>query len=141
VIVVVLDTNVLASGFVRPGPPPGRLLAAWRAGRFTLATSEHILAELSHTLEAPYSRRHLSPAEAAANLALVRERARLVTPTLAVHGVATHPEDDLILAAAVGSGADYLVTGDTQLLRLGRYAGVAIVAPAAFLALLDAPPA
>jgi predicted nucleic acid-binding protein len=57
--------------------------------------------------------------------------------TVVVAGIATHPEDDLVLAAAVSAGADYLVTGDKQLLRIGRYEGVTIVSPRDFLTLLD----
>ena len=48
-------------------------------------------------------------------------------------GVATHPEDDLVLATAVSAQADYLVTRDRQLLKLGSYQGVAIVSPTEFL--------
>lgn len=41
---VVLDTNVVASG-VFFGGVPGRILAAWAAGDFTLVLSPQILAE------------------------------------------------------------------------------------------------
>ncbi len=53
--------------------------------------------------------------------------------TISVQGVATHPEDDLILATAVSGGAQYLVTGDRQLLKLGNYQGVQIVTARDFL--------
>jgi predicted nucleic acid-binding protein len=60
-----------------------------------------------------------------------------VTPiTVQVTGVASHPEDDLVLAAAVSAGADYLVTGDKQLLSLGRYQELGICSPPTFLELL-----
>ena len=61
-----------------------------------------------------------------------------VPVTAQVQGVATHPEDDLILATAISGNADYLVTGDRQLLALGSYGGVRIVTPRDFLAILDA---
>ena len=56
----------------------------------------------------------------------------MVVITVEVSGVATHPEDDLVLAAAVSAGADYLVTGDKQLLKLGRYQGATILSPRDF---------
>jgi predicted nucleic acid-binding protein len=60
------------------------------------------------------------------------------TPITAdVLGVATHPEDDLILATAVSAQADYLVTGDRHLLALGMFHGVQIVSPREFLTILD----
>jgi predicted nucleic acid-binding protein len=58
--------------------------------------------------------------------------------TVEVRGVATHPEDDLILATAISARADYLVTGDRQLQALGSYQGVQIVSPRQFLTILQA---
>jgi predicted nucleic acid-binding protein len=43
----------------------------------------------------------------------------------------------LILATAVSGGADYLVAGDKQLLKLGSFEGVRIVDSRAFLDILD----
>jgi len=59
------------------------------------------------------------------------------TLTQDVHGVATHPEDDLILATAVSGQTDYLVTGDAHLQRLGTYQGIVIVSPRQFLEVLE----
>jgi predicted nucleic acid-binding protein len=50
-----------------------------------------------------------------------------------VQGVATHPEDDVILATAVSVKADYLVTGDSKLQQVGVYRGVAILSPRRFV--------
>ena len=62
----------------------------------------------------------------------------VVQITVAVEGVATHPEDDLILATALSGQVEYLVTLDRQLLGLCSYGGVQIVSPQAFLAILAA---
>jgi predicted nucleic acid-binding protein len=43
----------------------------------------------------------------------------------------------VILATAVSARADYLVTGDRQLLALGEYQGVQMVTPRDFLAILS----
>jgi len=136
VITVVLDTNVLAAGFVRPEPAPGQLLAAWLAGAYMLIVSDHILTELARTFEEPYFRHHLTPEQRANNLALVREEATITPLTAQVTGIATHPEDDLVLATAVSGQAQYLVTGDKKLQQLGTYQGVTILSPRAFLELL-----
>lgn len=135
-IKAVLDTNVLASGFVRPEPPPGQVLAAWRAGLFTLVVSEHVLAELAATFGGSYFRRHLTPRQRASNLALVRNEAIITLLTTEVHGIASHPEDDIILATAVSCQADYLVTGDSNLQEVGSYRGVSIISPRQFLEIL-----
>jgi predicted nucleic acid-binding protein len=58
-----------------------------------------------------------------------------------VVGVATHPEDDLVLAAAVSAGATYFVTGDRRFrLRVPGFQGVQLVSPTEFVAILDAAP-
>ena len=62
-IVAVLDTNVLASGFVgedKPESSPGELIRRWRTGSFILVVSEHILTELASTFTDPYFTRRLS---------------------------------------------------------------------------------
>lgn len=68
---------------------------------------------------------------------MLRYRSAITPLTATVNGVATHPEDDLVLAAAVSARADYLVTSDTKLLRLESYEGVQIVSPATFLDVLE----
>lgn len=127
-----------ASGFVaqHQTSPPAQIVDAWRARLFTLVTSEHILTELTRTFTQPYFRPFLTPQEAADIISLLRSRAVVTAITVAVRGVATHPEDDLVLATAVSAGADYLVTGDRQLQQLGRFLGVTIVSPRRFAELL-----
>ncbi len=135
-IAAVFDTNVLASGFIRNSSPPGQLLAAWSTGAFELVVSEPILTELAHTFEDPYFLQRRTAEQMAADIALLSQQATITSITVEVHGVATHPEDDLILATAVSFHADYLVTGDSQLQKLGAYQGVTILSPRAFLDLI-----
>jgi len=54
-----------------------------------------------------------------------------------VSGVASHPEDDIVLSSAVSAAVDYLVTGDRQLQETGSFQGVKIVSPRDFLTLLE----
>src|SRR3712207_3412545 len=110
---------------------------AWRQRRYRLILSEHILAELERTLALPYFRRYIPPEEAQAGLALLRQRAVITPITVTVQGVATRPEDDLVLATAVSGGADYLVTGDSRLQRLGSHQQVTILSPRQFLDVLQ----
>jgi predicted nucleic acid-binding protein len=71
-------------------------------------------------------------------LALLRAEARVVPLSSVVRGVATHPEDDLILATATSGAADYLITGDSKLQQLGTFRSVTILSPRAFLERLQA---
>jgi putative PIN family toxin of toxin-antitoxin system len=137
---VVLDTNVLASGlasFRNPSSTVAALLRLWRLGGFTLVTSAHILTELSHTLHTPYFRQRLTPKQINSAMSLFRSEATITPTTAKVHGIATHPEDDVILATAVSAKADYLVTGDTKLQHVGTYQGVTILSPRRFLEALE----
>jgi putative PIN family toxin of toxin-antitoxin system len=133
---VVLDTNVLASGltgFRNPSSTVAQILHLWRAGWFTLITSEPILTELSHTLQRPYFRQRLTLKQISGAMNLLKSESAITPMTTQVQGIATHPEDDLILATAISANAAYLVTGDTKLARLGRYKAVTILSPRRFL--------
>jgi uncharacterized protein len=98
--------------------------------------SAPILDELEHTLQKPYFHHSLTDTQSSRFLKLLRKRVTVSPITASVRGIATHPEDDVILATAVSAKADYLVTGDTKLQRLGTYQGVTILSPRRFLATL-----
>ena len=133
---VVLDTNVLVSALLDRRGTPGSLLLLWTYDYFELLVSDHILDELIRTLTKPYFRPRLTTESLEATLALLRREGRLTPLSKQVRGVATHPEDDLILATAVSGGAKYLVTGDAKLMRLGTYRDVRICSPREFLVVL-----
>lgn len=137
-ISAVLDTNVLASGTVSAANAPGQILDAWHARKFELVTSQHIIDELLQTFQKPYFKNHLTN-QAVNNLIDLLQNESLVIPvTVQVQGVATHPQDDLIVATALSAKANYLVTGDMPLLnKIGEsYKGVSITNPNASLKIL-----
>lgn len=138
----VLDTNVLVSGLLRrhPAAPSVQLLDAWRGGDFELVLSSEILAEVERTLGKPYFRARLSDDQIERALTLLRRRSHLVPVSVDVQSVATHPEDDLILATAISGPADYLVTGDRDILDLGNFRGIEIKSPRDFLNVLQSSP-
>lgn len=109
------------------------LADAWLVERrFTVLSSEQVLDEVERALARPFFARRVAPADRADYIALLRSEVLLVRPGTSVHGVATHPEDDLVLAAALDGGARYLVTGDQGLRDLGRFREVEIVSPREF---------
>jgi putative PIN family toxin of toxin-antitoxin system len=123
-VIVVLDTNVLASGAIaRPGSTLALLVDLMRIGAYQVAISQPILDELARTLATSYFSQRITASDSALYLLSTTAAATAVPITVAVHGVATHPEDDLILATALSAQADYLVTGDSQLQGLGAYRG------------------
>jgi predicted nucleic acid-binding protein len=66
----------------------------------------------------------------------LRRRSRVVALTDRVSGVASHPEDDVVLSTALSGRADFLVTGDAALRGLGQYRGTVVLSPRAILQVL-----
>jgi putative PIN family toxin of toxin-antitoxin system len=137
-MLVVLDTNTLASGAVAPsGGAIASIIDRWRDGRLEVATSLHILDELERTLGHPYFAGRLSLDDIAMYLRFVRSTAIVAPLTIAINGVATHPEDDIVLATAISARAEYLIIGDAQLRKLGTFGGTLILRPREFMSILD----
>ena len=104
----VLDTNTIVSGTIVVHGIPYRILRAARAQRFALITSQTIIDEVLRVLSRDRVRRRYGLT--LVDIELVRyflENDAMLTPlTAEVHGVATHPEDDLILATALSGQAN-----------------------------------
>jgi putative PIN family toxin of toxin-antitoxin system len=133
----VLDTNTLASGSSQSKGIPGKLLTAWRHGRFELVISDHILMELEETLEDRYFKKRLTRREKASLFSRLRRQSLLTPIETSIQGVAPSPKDDLVLATAVSAGADCLVSGDMKLRDVQEHQGVRIVSPREFLEILQ----
>jgi putative PIN family toxin of toxin-antitoxin system len=134
----VLDSNVFLSAILTPHGSPGRALAAWRNGDFQLVVSAALLDELTRVLAYPkIVRRTLwSPGEQEEFVRLLRENALEGTPTRPVT-ISRDPADDHVLEAALAGQADYVVTGDRDLLVLSKFEEIPIVTPARFLTVLE----
>ena len=142
-MIVLLDANVLASMALSPiSGAIARLLLCWIEGTFTVAVSEHVMGELQRTIRNPWFSSRASTEDIQSFVSFVRRHAVFYPVTTVVTGVATHPEDDLILAAAVSAGAAYLVTGDRRFrARVPNFQGVRLVSPSEFVSILDDTPA
>jgi putative PIN family toxin of toxin-antitoxin system len=131
---ITLDANVLAPGFIGQGSASARLIDLWRSGAFKLILSDHVLQELARTLADPYFATRLPRDDAAAILMLLSSTAPVTELTVDVSGVATHPEDDAVLATALSGQATILCTRDKQLLKLRSYQRVIVLSPGELLA-------
>jgi putative PIN family toxin of toxin-antitoxin system len=126
---VVLDTNVLVSGLAYPGSIPGRILGAWRRGGLDLVVSRYILDGVVRVLPR-LARITLTPTEIRDLADSFMFLAEMVEPSTELEEALRDKSDQMILGTLRAARADYLVTGDKDLLALGgRYP---IVTPAAF---------
>lgn len=121
---VVLDANVIAAGFVIRTGLPARVLNHWLEGRMKLVISEHLVEEVEIAWKKPYWRARFTQDEVAHAVALLSEE--LIPITVDVSGIASHAEDDLVIATAVSGKADYLITGNKELRAVWEYEGVKI---------------
>jgi putative PIN family toxin of toxin-antitoxin system len=133
---VVLDTNVLLSGIAYPASVPGKILAAWRHGSVDVVLSAYILDELRRVLPRLSHRHGLATAEIDDLIDALSIQAEIVdfspAPEPALRDVNDQPVLGTLVAAIASSIADYLITGDKDLLAMAdRYP---IVAPAQFWA-------
>jgi putative PIN family toxin of toxin-antitoxin system len=138
VISAVVDANVLASGFIQTDSPAGRVVTLWLDRRYSLVMSAYVLDELTRTFAKPYFRSRMTDQRIAVILRAIRRGAMWTELHIPVCGVAAHSSDDPVLATAVSAGAPFLVTGDRELRRLGRYGGVTILTPQVFLPVVEA---
>ena len=135
----VIDTNVLVAALLWRGPPHA-LLAQARDGRVTLISSPALLAELADVLGRPKFAAILARVGATVDdlLAQVRQLVEVIEPLPLPEPVCRDPDDDEVLALALASRAELIVSGDNDLLVLEQFEGVPIVNAAQTLQRLSA---
>ncbi|MEW6171729.1 MAG: putative toxin-antitoxin system toxin component, PIN family [Bacillota bacterium] len=134
-MIVVLDTNVVISGILIPGSPPGKVIDLWADGALTVAVSPALIEEYLGVLLRPKFRGVGSIEERQQLLESFLSLANTVTvlPKSLLNVVAKDPSDNRILECAAASGAGCIVSGDRHLLALERFAAALILKPAVFL--------
>lgn len=116
----VLDTNVIVSGLIVPKSKPGRLIAAWERNVFHLVTSDFLLHEVELVLKRPIFINKYSLKEALIDefVARIAHRSFLIKKVKPYDIALRDPQDLIVLATALDGEADFLVTGDKDLLTV-----------------------
>ncbi len=133
---VVFDTNVLLSAFLTEGLCSKLLLRAKR-GEFDLYLCPFILHEFRDKLK---NKIKATPIEIREAISLVTEAASMTAPEISdvrVYKASRDPDDDKVIACAVSVGADYIVTGDSDLRQIGSYGAVRMISPRSFESLFE----
>jgi putative PIN family toxin of toxin-antitoxin system len=138
---LVIDTNIVVSALIRPQSPPGIIIEAWTRGQLEWISSRATLNELYGVLRRKSVTRYLKSTEDQIERFLQAVEARtLQVRTNTTANVARDKTDDKFLEAAIAGEAQYIVTGDQDLLVLGSFEGVEIVTPAQFVAMMESSP-
>jgi uncharacterized protein len=128
---IVFDTNVLFSAFVAHGVCAGLYEECLLRER--VVVSPAILAELQDKLIA---KARLNPGEAKEVVEAVAASADVVVPRPLPAPVCRDPDDDMVLATALAAKATAIVSGDQDLLVLGRFRDIPILTPRGCLVLV-----
>ena len=125
---IVFDTNVIVSAMLFSDSVPGRVfLEVLNNG--TILMSRSLARELSLVLGRDKFDRYVSREQRDGFLASLIRESELIEITESIH-VCRDPKDNLILELAADGNADFIVTGDADLLVLNSFRDVRILTPA-----------
>lgn len=136
-IKVVIDTSVFIAALLSKNQTsaPAKIINAWREEKFTLIMAPPLMRELVVKL----IRKNIPPSEIENLVAIIGEIAlHILGAYEATRLDNIDPDDNMFLAAAYESNANYLVSLDKKhLLPLKHYHGTQIFSPALFIHLLN----
>lgn len=132
----VFDTNILVSSFVTEGLCMRLLIRANRR-EFDLFVSPAIKEEFENALKRKVG---LLPEELQEALRLLEEVSRVCDPSkrgIQVMGICRDEDDHAVLEAALACRAEFIVTGDKDLLALKKFRDIKIMTPRDFELLFE----
>ena len=128
---IVLDANVIVAAFAARGLCESVMEVCLSEHEIVL--SEELLDEILKSL---LQKIKLPSGVVDAIGELLREHSNMVNPISIAPGVCRDPDDLKVLSLAVASKADYIVTGDKDLLVLKKFEGIPILNPRSFSSIL-----
>ena len=125
-----LDTNILISALGWRGNPK-QVFDKIVNGEVELVISNEQFNELSEAIE--YPKFQFTQQQKDRFKSLVLELSNFVKPLERIDAVKKDPDDNMVLEAAVAGNAEYIVSGDSDLLKLKEFRGIKIRTPRKFL--------
>ena len=124
---IVLDANVIIAAFAARGLCESIIEVCLSEHEIVLC--DELLDEILRNLQGKIK----IPTSIVADIgALLREYSSMFNPAPMASDVCRDPDDIKILGLAVASNADYIVTGDKDLLVLKKFQGISILNPRSF---------
>jgi len=123
---IVIDANIFVSAIFWGGFPKAVLVRVAEE-LDTLFITKAIVYEIQNVLIKPkfrltaeIAKQRISEIEALGNIVVISPKHR-------VKGVCRDPKDDMYLECAISADADYIISGDFDLLDIKEYGGIKIV--------------
>ena len=137
---VLLDANIFIS-YLLPSnirSPIHRILQGAIEGKYTLLVPDALISEFSRKISTkPYLRERISQEELTLFISLLGTASERLSPiTEEIPEAVRDRKDNYLVAYALIGQADYLVTGDKDLLSLQQIGTLTILRPSEFAALL-----
>ncbi len=133
--IIVFDTNTLISGLIFKSSVPRQALHK-AVTTAKIIYSAETLAELCRVVEYPKFDKYAIQDEKDRFLADYKGYSHFIENISTKIVACRDPKDDKFLTLAVAANADYIITGDEDLLVLHPFQGIQIIKPAAFLEIL-----
>ena len=130
----VLDTNIFISGIHWTGAS-GKIIEFWLDGKFELVVSAEIIDEIVKTLA--NFRVSLDFEEILSWASIISEKSVFVEPLIKFNAVKEDLDDNKFIDVAVQGGADFIVSQDNHLLKIGEFKDIKILKPEEFLVVLE----
>jgi uncharacterized protein len=127
---VVIDTNVIVSGFLSPHGPPAQILYRLSQGDLEVLYDIRILEEYREVLSRPDFELPIDVVQLF--MKRIQEEGKLIVPRPLPHPL-QDPDDEAFLEVALEGNADFLVTGNLRHFPKSSAGKIAILSPAEFI--------
>ncbi len=131
---VVVDTSVLVSALI--GKSLRQFILLLQEQKFRLVFSESTLEELVFVLQRPKFRKYFSQEDISEFLYLLSFYSETIVPNEKITDC-RDPKDNIFLEVAVSTGADFIVSSDTDLLELNPFRTIKIISPKEFFDIIQ----
>ncbi len=138
---VVVDTKVIISGLLLPTGKPHQMIELWRENKFILLQSNILLNEIYEVLKRDKLKKYLVNNTTLPSIhSLLIKQSEIVKITKLLPIKIRDVKNEIVIATALSGNADYIITGDNDLLVLNKHpmlTNVAIVSVAEFLTIVN----
>lgn len=130
---IIVDTSVLISFYVYPSGIVRKIIEEAESEKCLLGVSEAILEEFRKVLSRKFE---WDEELIIRTIGQIRRKFHVASPAEKLEVVKADPSDNKIIEAAAGFDADYIISGDSHLLDIGRYKNIKIIKASDLLKLL-----